>query len=936
MPSANKNASDGHLGTLPGSPPGAPPKSAAAAQLRALERKQRELWFIALLLLLTLAGVFAWMSWGTISALSHHLEALPIGLVLMVLLFGAYAWKRTQEISELRGLLHGIEQRSAAPPDEKQIDQLFEMITRSQQGYRDLIDSFDDILVALSLDGEIRAANRSFKDLLQAPFPELIGHSLEEFLDDPTKALRQSAEQALPHFLEKRYWAGVLRIRLKGALSARFFDCVLHALMKDQKVLGVTVLARDITQQRESEARFTDLFETLQEGIYFTTYEGVILDANPALVRMLGYESKEDLLRINATDFHVSPADRENWRKEFGDQSVVHGREVTLKKKDGTTIRCLDTSTAVRDSAGRIIRYQGALLDVSHRRQMEQRLEQGQEFARRLVDSFPDPIFVVDTERNYRFISPRVEQALGFTVDEMFKMQIGMLTHPEDRAALMKNFEELIAGDQSFASVEHRVQNRAGEWRRFRTNATPLYDPQRKIIGIVASLRNITDLKRLEEQLIQSEKLAAMGQMIAGVAHELNNPLTAILGVTELIRDQSADEATKKQLDLAHRQARRPAQIVQNLLDFSRPPAPQKKLVQLNDLLERTLQLHDHSLRRNHIAVQFAPRPDFPPILGDANQLIQVLLNLVTNAEHAIKEVRESGKIQIQLNCSGQHITVRVQDDGAGIRKEAMPKLFDPFYTTKRPGGGTGLGLSICMSIIREHGGQIEVERIPDGGAAFTITFPLASDRQKEDHAQGEQPPQAHSSDAQSRQARSPQSQSNNRPSPPQQPVRERSDGEHSDRASTPQSSRQHNRAAASDTAALKGRSVLVIDDEEGIRELVKESLEAQGLKIDCAVNAAQALSLAARNSYDVVLCDVNLKGPGQTLSGEELYDRLCAEPHGAQRAFIFMTGAYVESSSLQTGGKNPRRIQKPFLLSDILALIKEVLEPFPAEPVKK
>jgi PAS domain-containing protein len=227
MPSANKNPSDGHLGTLPGSPPGAPPKSAAAAQLQTLERKQRELWLITLLLLLALAGVFAWMSWGTIRSLSHHLEALPIGLVLMVLLFGAYAWKRTQEISELRGLLHGIEQRSAAPSDKKQIDQLFEMVTRSQQGYRDLIDSFDDILVALSLDGEIRAANRSFKDLLQAPFPELIGHNLEEFLDDP-KALRQSAEKALAHFLEKRYWAGVLRIRLKGALSACFFDCVLH------------------------------------------------------------------------------------------------------------------------------------------------------------------------------------------------------------------------------------------------------------------------------------------------------------------------------------------------------------------------------------------------------------------------------------------------------------------------------------------------------------------------------------------------------------------------------------------------------------------------------------------------------------------------------------------------------------------------------------
>jgi two-component system NtrC family sensor kinase len=466
-------------------------------------------------------------------------------------------------------------------------------------------------------------------------------------------------------------------------------------------------------------------------------------------------------------------------------------------------------------------------------------------------------------------------------------MRIGALTHPEDRALLMKSFEELISGQQNFASIEHRVQNRAGEWRRFRTNATPLFDPQGKIIGVVASLRDITELKRLEEQLIQSEKLAAMGQMIAGVAHELNNPLTAILGVTEMVREHASDEGVKKQLDLAHRQARRAAQIVQNLLDFSRPPAPEKKLVQINDLLERTLQLHDHSLRRNHISVEFTSHPELPRILGDANQLIQVLLNLVTNAEHAIREVRESGKVQIQLTHDGKHITLRVQDDGAGIRKEALPKLFDPFYTTKRPGGGTGLGLSICMSIIREHGGQIEVERIPDGGSAFSIIFPVAPDQ---------------SMDKVSSQASLKGSEA----------VRDREPG------------------------SLKGRAVLVVDDEESILELVKSGLEAQGLKIDCAVNAVQAISLAAHNSYDAVLCDVNLSGSGQTLSGEQLYERLGAGRDSVRPPFIFMTGELVEPPASISSGESLRRVQKPFCISDILAVLKEVLESSPAETLKK
>src|SRR5258708_7702824 len=219
-----------------------------------------------------------------------------------------------------------------------------------------------------------------------------------------------------------------------------------------------------------------------------------------------------------------------------------------------------------------------------------------------------------------------------------------------------------------------------------------------------------------------------MGKMLAGFAHELNNPLTAILGVTELLRERpGADDSTKPQLELTHRQARRAARIVQNLLEFSRPASPQKKPLDLNNILERTLQLHEHSLRRNNIEVDSRLPGELPGVIGDANQLIQVFLNLITNAEQAIREVRDSGRIQIRAGRNGNQLTITVQDDGVGIRPEALPRIFDPFYTTKRPGGGTGLGLSICMSIIREHGGNIEAETLPAGGSAFTIYLPVTS-----------------------------------------------------------------------------------------------------------------------------------------------------------------------------------------------------------------
>src|SRR5258708_23856030 len=167
-------------------------------QLEQLERKEGELWRLTFLLLLIIASVFAWFSWDTVRSFSKfHMEVLPIGLVVLVLLFGIYAWKRTREISELRGLVRGLEHRSTEQPNEKQMDQLFDLISRSQQGYRDLIDSFDDVVIALSLEGDVRAANRSFADLVDGSFNQIIGHRMDEFLDDPSGSLRKEAEKSL-------------------------------------------------------------------------------------------------------------------------------------------------------------------------------------------------------------------------------------------------------------------------------------------------------------------------------------------------------------------------------------------------------------------------------------------------------------------------------------------------------------------------------------------------------------------------------------------------------------------------------------------------------------------------------------------------------------------------------------------------------------------
>ncbi|MGH7936425.1 MAG: PAS domain S-box protein, partial [Chthoniobacterales bacterium] len=551
-----------------------------------------------------MALALAITSWDGALAMPHYLEALPVGLVVLVTLFVTYAWSKTNEIAELRGLVRGIEQRSHVPQDTEQLDQLFSLISKSQQGYRDLIDTFEDLLFSLSIDGKVLTVNKSFADLLRLSFADLIGRPVAELLELPDAGDRRALEQWVPRLFDKRHWSGVIRVRVKKTGAIHYFDCVLHAIVRGDVVQGVTGLARDITRERQNETRFTELFQTLREGVYLASADDRITEVNPALAQMLGFEKKEDITNVEISSLYANAADRIEERRKLSELGYLGAREVSLKHcLDSRPVVAMHTTAVIRDLAGNFVRYQGTFVDVTEQREMERRLHREQEFARRLMDSFPDLVVALDREARYTFASPQIHDALGYRPEELIGKRVGGRSDPHDRSAMLDLFDDLLSARLTDGEIEYRTQHKNGEWRVFRASARPLHDETGRITGVIASARDITEQQKLQQQLIQSERLAAMGQMIAGVAHELNNPLTAILGVTELMRDQSTDENSRRQLDLAHLQARRAAHIVQSLLVFSRPTTPRSTLLHLPDLLQRTLQLHEHSLRANHIQV---------------------------------------------------------------------------------------------------------------------------------------------------------------------------------------------------------------------------------------------------------------------------------------------------------------------------------------------
>jgi PAS domain S-box-containing protein len=757
----------------------------------------------------------------------------------------------------------------ASASTEAQFQKLVEVISRSQLNYRELIDSLDHAVFTISLDGEIRVANRRFVEILGVSFQDLIGHRLDEFIAVPTMAEAHSRRAA---FLEKGHWAGRISIQLKRDPRRRFYDCWLQALHDDEQGTSVCGWVRDVTSQHESEIRFTELFESLREGIFFTTPEGTLLDANPALLRMLGYESIEELKTLNFREIYADPTQRDALVHQVVYQGAVQDVDVIFRRRDGTHIHCLASGFAIRDTFGRTIRMQGTLVDITERIEIEARLHQEQEFVRRLVASFPDMIAVMDFEGRFTFVSPRVEDILGHPAQELVGKLLSEQIHRSDVPELREVFEKLTSGRVANAQFEYRTKHADGTWRSMRASVSPLYDATGKINGVVASARDVTDAKVAEKQNMQKEKLAAMGEMMSGVAHELNNPLTAILGVSDLLRERAPDDATRRQTEIILKQARRAAVIVQNLLAYARPSALARKKMRPEEALQAVIDQQRAALSQKNISIELAPPLAALALEADPKLLHQVFVNLIVNAEQAITSHGERGALRISIEHADGKIAFVFADDGPGISPENIAKIFDPFFTTKRPGGGTGLGLAICTAIVKEHGGSIEVQSTPGKGAEFRVWLP-----------------------------------------------------EFVEEISAPPLAVRPAVAAPAGSGALRGHSVYVVDDEESIREIVQEGLSARGMTVEGASSSEEALPHLATHTYDFVICDFNLPG----LNGEEFFKRIQSQAGMPVPRFIFMSGALLDPATMaHFSEKGASVLQKPFHIAALATLLTELLQP--------
>ena len=787
---------------------------------------------------------------------------------------------------------------------------LFQQVTTVQRQWEYTFDSIGDPILVHDRAGRILRSNQRLSQLLGREGGALAGRSVMELLP-----VQNAAYKSCP------YCEGVAGEGDEPDPWLAGYFLASNSTFTDPSglQLGTVHVLKDITDRKRAEEKYRTLVSSVQEGVFISTPQGRFLDFNDALLRMTGYENREELLAVDIpTAFYANSSDRERLKKLLQQHGTVADFEFEMRRKDGEIRTMLESSIAVRDAADNVTAYQGFLLDITERKQAESEIRRRNRelmvlnsIAQRLTESLDltdslhrtlgqmAELFSLDATSLYLFnqegtqlrriaaVGHRTEFARRFppvavkpelmqhikSVHATFLSAQGLPLPPIFRDAQIK--EELVSAYIVVLWSKNRVIGGLVIASRTPREFSPA--DVNLLIAVGSQISNAIErsilyeetrqayenLRRTQEQLLHSEKLAAVGQLISGVAHELNNPLTAILGYSQLLTSSGQlGQQGIEYADKLYKQAQRTHRIVQNLLSFARQHKPERVPVQINLALEETLALRDYDLRMHNIRIHLDLAENIPVTSADPHQLQQVFLNMVNNAVDAILENSADGDLWVRTALNGDRLCIEFTDSGPGVKDAS--RVFDPFYTTKPVGKGTGLGLSICYGIITEHGGTIRVRNIPTRGASFTIELPC-------------------------------------------QPV------------ASPIFSASGQKAIS----ATDGR-ILLVDHDDSVLEAVGTILRARHHRVLTARDIREARALLEKEDFDLVVADLQVSdGANEGGLGEWL---TVNKPTLSHKLIWMCAVAPSEDAGESIAGNGRQILQKPFKATDLLAAVDELL----------
>jgi PAS domain S-box-containing protein len=783
----------------------------------------------------------------------------------------------------------------------------FHLIQHSQREWVKTFDSIEDPILVHDADFRVRRVNQALARRLGRQPWEIVGHFCEAVLS------RDHGPWDGCPYCSRKNGASEAADRCFGGYS---FVTTSTFAGQDGKAPGTIHIVRDTTERHVVEEKYRLLFEQVQEGVFVCSPDGQLLDCNKALVRMLGYSTRDEVLALNLKECYASAEQAAAFLGQMQSQNFFRNFEVELRRQDGSRLPALQESFATHDAEGKVDRYQGFFLDISEKKRAEDEMRRRNRELHAL-----NAIAVISTQSFD--LDEILNRALKHTVS-LFSAQSGSIYLVDAKPKIRRRAAWGHSGAvDAFAEIEISeefwlfvVRSRAELFTHRNPSAVPPFvsemlqanhmnswmgvilwskDQPLGAVGIASrdareftandeslmvaicrqlstaiekirlyeeSCRAYENLQRAQEQLLQSEKMSAVGQLISGVAHELNNPLTAILGYAQLLENEGLAAHAQDYVRKLFKQAQRTHRVVQNLLSFARQHKPEKLEVDLRRVLEETLVLREYDLKLHNIQVTREFERDLPTVIADPHQLEQVFLNIINNAADAILDKEKEGRLQVRMFSRGNQVWVEFQDSGPGITDPK--RIFDPFYTTKTVGKGTGLGLSICYGIVKEHGGEISASNAASGGAIIQVSLPACG------KARQAVPTAA-------------------------TPARE---------------------------AVLHGR-VLLVEHEQAVLDFEREVLAGAGAEVVAATQIDEAQSLLKQQQFDGLI--VSTGSPG-TWNRAELLSWLSRNHPGLEKHVLFIFSG-PPPAELEEAPHPTFILVKPFDIGSLIGATRRLLQ---------
>ncbi len=758
---------------------------------------------------------------------------------------------------------------------------LEEVVQKSEERYRTILDEMDDAYFELDLAGNFTFVNDANCRQLGYSQEELIGMNYRtvipsEDVENVYKTFNQVYREGQPvrAFTFKT-------VRKDGSIGQG--ELAIFPLRNEKgEITGFRGVGRDIAARmqmiedlRRSEERYRTVLDEMEEAYYEVDLAGNFTFFNEALVGKSGL-SREELMGMGYKAY--TPAKHmESVYKAFNQVyktgKPLKGISMRSTRSDGTLICSEDTVLPLKNEAGEIIGFRGVSHDVTERLQMMEALRQSEERYRTMLDEMEEAYYEVDLDGNFTFFSDALCRQLGYTREEIMGMSYKVYIPRENAKKVFEAYNHVyLTGEpvKSFASAQIRKD---GTQVFTEDSIFPLRNENDEVIGFRGISRDVTGHKRAEEERRQLEqkaqfasRLASVGELASGVAHEINNPLTAVIGYAHLLLERKdVPEDIRRDVEVINEGAQRVAGIIKKLLVFARQTKPERTYVDINEIISTTLELRAYSLQSNNVKVVLQFDPDLPLTVADPGQLQQVFLNLIINAETEVKLAHGGGKMAIKTEQINNTIRVSFKDNGLGIAKENLERIFNPFFTTRRVGQGTGLGLSVCHGIITGHKGRIWAESQLGKGATFIVELPVVTEDK-----QLELP----------------------------EPVAKKPD-------------------------KVTGAKILVVDDEAVVRQFVSQMLIDEGHEVEVTDSAESALETIKSKDYQVIMLDIKMPG----MSGIELYKHFQKVSLSLAEKVIFITGDVMGPSTMAflSRTKVPYII-KPFDAKQLRAEINGVL----------